>query len=290
MLKYNDLCKRLAGEYGGGEARAMVRTVLEDCFGMTYTEAVTGGVERLNEDECSRLDSMICRMENGEPVQYVTGKAWFDGRMLSVNPGVLIPRPETEELCRWIIEDTRNTENRQTRILDIGTGSGCIAITLALGIAHSYVTAWDISGDALRTAAENAKETGAEVTLCMRDALAAAEETGGGSNRLWDVIVSNPPYICISEAADMSRNVLEHEPETALFVPDSNPLKFYKAIAAYAMKTLTTGGRLYFELNCAYAAETAAMLAGMGFTEVEIRKDAFGKDRMCRATAPQQTI
>ncbi|NPD93239.1 peptide chain release factor N(5)-glutamine methyltransferase [Xylanibacter muris] len=289
MLKYNDLWKRLTPEYGEGEAKAIVRAVLEDAFGITYTEAVTGAVERLNTDDCSRLDKMLCRMECGEPVQYVTGKAWFDGRMFSVNPSVLIPRPETEELCRWIVEDRRKTGNGPSRILDIGTGSGCIAITLALGIAQADVTAWDISREALRTAKANANAMGAGINFGIRDVLVAAEETSRtGYCCKWDVIVSNPPYICAKEATEMSRNVLEYEPETALFVPDDNPLKFYKAIAAYAKKTLFPEGNIYLELNHAYAAETAMLLTDMGFTGVETRKDAFGKDRMCRATAPRQ--
>ena len=280
-MKYEKLWRRLSGIYEIDEAKTIVRWVLDEKFGLSLTNIVCGKLDELTEEECIVLEKTMLRLEQGEPVQYVLGVAEFCGRRFHVEPGVLIPRPETGELCRWISQKNRPSVTSQ--ILDVGTGSGCIAITLALEIPEAKVTAWDISEEALRIAQKNAEALETEVTFEKRDALDHSLLTNHYSLPLWDVIVSNPPYVCQKEAAGMERHVLEHEPHLALFVPDDDPLRFYCAIAKYALKTLKPNGLLYFELNPLYARETEAMVRRIGFAETEIKQDMFGKQRFLKA-------
>ena len=317
MKTYQQLWQSLTPLYDAGEAQAIVRTVLDVEYGMTLTDIIGGKVNELSADESIKLEEIVCRLQKGEPVQYVLGQADFAGRTFHVEPGVLIPRPETAELCQWIEEDmagksTVSSEDSPQatddarQILDICTGSGCIAITLGLNIPNSEVTGWDISEDALRIAQGNVKMLKARnVRIEYQDALAlqkAAEtdneklkvnadkevvkpkgEAKTPSTQKWDMIVSNPPYICEKEKADMEKNVLEHEPSIALFVPDEDPLKFYRAIAEYASSALKPGGALYFEINPIYEKETRKMLEELGFKDIETKEDAFGKKRMMKA-------
>lgn len=347
-MTYNQLWKRLTAIYNEREAQAIVRTVLDALFGMSLTDICLGKVTQLSADDTTRLEKIIQRLEKSEPVQYVLGAEWFAGRLFSVAPGVLIPRPETEDLVKWACDEAKEKEKEDNSkeergkeekedskkgeaqkkeekplssplkekkeglrkeeeaskkeeqlqssplknnkevskkgeeaphpsILDIGTGSGCIAITVALALPQARVTAWDISPDALAIAAGNAHKLGASVRFEHQDALSAPDDEAR-----WDVIVSNPPYICDRERADMSDNVLSYEPELALFVPDSDPLLFYRAIARYASKALKPGGRLLFETNTAYAHEVAQAMADEGFTAIEVRNDCFGKPRMVK--------
>lgn len=347
-MTYNQLWKRLTAIYNEREAQAIVRTVLDALFGMSLTDICLGKVTQLSADDTTRLEKIMQRLEKSEPVQYVLGAEWFAGRLFSVAPGVLIPRPETEDLVKWACDEAKEKEKEDNSkeerskeekedskeeeaskkeeqnlsspskeekeglrkeeeaskkeeqllssplknnkevskkgeeaphpsILDIGTGSGCIAITVALALPQARVTAWDISTDALAIAAGNAHKLGASVRFEHQDALSAPDD-----KERWDVIVSNPPYICDSERADMSDNVLSYEPELALFVPDSDPLLFYRAIARYASKALKPGGRLLFETNTAYAHEVAQAMADEGFTAIEVRNDCFGKPRMVK--------
>lgn len=275
-MTYTDLWRTLAPIYGDGEAKAIVRMVLEVRFGLTLTELYCGGVERLSDEDSRLLQALMERLRGGEPVQYVLGEADFCGRTFGVAPGVLIPRPETEELCRWIEEERHGFEGR---ILDVGTGSGCIAITLALDLKAANVTAWDISEEALHIAKTNAERLHAKVCFCQQDALNPPAD-----EHQYGVIVSNPPYICDRERGDMAANVLDHEPHTALFVPDSDPLRFYRAIASYALRALRPGGSLYFEINPLYAGELEVMLRGLQYNKVELRRDQFCKWRMAKAT------
>lgn len=275
-MTYDELWRRLAAVYDAGEAKAIVRMVLDERFGLSATDVYCGKVTQLSSDEQAELEKIMLRLEQAEPVQYVLGWANFCNRPFSVAPGVLIPRPETEELCSWITEDVGNRQ--QPAILDIGTGSGCIAISLALDIKGSAVSAWDISTDALRIAKENAARLGADINIMKQDALTPPQDADR-----WDVIVSNPPYICEKEKAEMERNVLDKEPAIALFVPDNDPLLFYRAIALYGTKALKPKGMLFFEINAAYAAETCNMLRQLGYVDVEARNDLFGKARMVRA-------
>ena len=300
-MTYNQLWKRLTVIYNEREAQAIVRTVLDALFGMSLTDICLGKVTQLSADDTTRLEKIMQRLEKSEPVQYVLGSEWFAGRLFDVAPGVLIPRPETEDLVKWTCDEAKEKEKEKEdnskeergkeekevskkgeeaphpSILDIGTGSGCIAITVALALPQAHVTAWDISTDALAIAAGNAHRLGASVRFEHQDALSAPDD-----EERWDVIVSNPPYICDRERADMSDNVLSYEPELALFVPDSDPLLFYRAIARYASKALKPGGRLLFETNTAYAHEVAQTMANEGFTAIEVRNDCFGKPRMVK--------
>ena len=372
-MTYNQLWKRLTAIYNEREAQAIVRTVLDALFGMSLTDICLGKVTQLSADDTTRLEKIMQRLEKSEPVQYVLGAGWFAGRLFDVAPGVLIPRPETEDLVKWACDEAKEKEKEDNSkeergkeekevskkgeapqkeeqllssplkeeeeglrkgkdasqkeeqllssplkeeeeglrkgedapqkeeqhlssllksnkevsekgeevphpsILDIGTGSGCIAITVALALPQARVTAWDISTDALAIAAGNAHRLGASVRFEHQDALSAPDDEA-----CWDVIVSNPPYICDRERADMSDNVLSYEPELALFVPDSDPLLFYRAIARYASKALKPGGRLLFETNTAYVHEVAQAMANEGFTAIEVRNDCFGKQRMVK--------
>ena len=280
MKTYQEFWQSLTPLYDAGEAQAIVRTVLDVEYGMTLTDIICGKVNELSSDEERNLEEIIARLQNGEPVQYVLGKADFAGRTFHVEPGVLIPRPETAELCQWIEEEVSSLKaDERKQILDICTGSGCIAITLGLNIPNSEVTGWDISEDALRIAQGNVEMLKARnVRIEYQDALMLpkAAETA-------DIIVSNPPYICEKEKADMEKNVLEHEPSIALFVPDEDPLKFYRAIAEYASSALKSEGALYFEINPIYEKETREMLEELGFKDIETKEDAFGKKRMMKA-------
>lgn len=277
-MTYNEIWRRLLDVYDDAEAKAVTRLLLESGFGMNFTDVVCGGVERLDAEDVERLQVMISRLMKNEPLQYVLSEAEFGGRIFHVRSGCLIPRPETEELCGWIVDDYRQQyePGKKTRLLDVGTGSGCIAITLALDMEDAEVTAWDISDETIAIAAENAERLGADVNFEKCDAL---NVMSGGD---WDIIVSNPPYICDNERTGMARNVLDYEPHTALFVPDSAPLLFYSAITKYAATSLNKGGGLYFELNHLYAEDTRDMMLGMGFADVEIKNDQFGKPRFAR--------
>lgn len=277
---FRTLRTRLAAVCPDGEAQAIVFLVLEKLFGLSRTDILMGGLERLTAEQTAELEQVMLRLERGEPVQYVLGVADFDGMTLGVAPGVLIPRPETEELVEWIAEDFKSA--KRLRILDIGTGSGCIALSLARRFTDASVTAWDISDDALRIASANAERLGLDVEFKKRDALCTEVAEADVAN--YDIIVSNPPYICEKERVDMDNNVLQHEPATALFVPDNDPLLFYRAISDLAQKMLRSGGGLYFEINREYGKETAGMMSAMGFDSVELRKDFMENDRMVKGT------
>lgn len=295
-MTYHDICQRLTPLYGPQEAKAMTRMLLEDLFSLSFADILCGATEHLSDADTLRLQQSVARLLDAEPLQYVTGTAFFCGHPFHVAPGVLIPRPETE----WIVDTAVGlVTSSAPRILDIGTGSGCIAtsISLALVDKHCYTEAWDISEDALRIAADNAERLGAEVKFRRHDALRLeedfpAEENQGGAEALsdtnaaaesWNIIVSNPPYICNREAADMHANVLRHEPHLALFVPDTDPLLFYRAIARYAMRSLRKGGWLLFECNTLYAHDTAQMASDMGFATSVVEDDCFGKPRFVKA-------
>lgn len=278
-MKYEDIWKPLVCRYGEKEAKAITRYLLEVGYGLSMTDILCGATEQLPPDE---MGENLRRLLKGEPVQYVVGKAEFGGRTFKVTPDVLIPRPETYELCQWVVEEKREErrEERDFSVLDIGTGSGCIAITLALDIPDAQVEAWDISEGALSIARQNVEDLHAHVDFKQVNVLSSLPKQGGPE---WVFIVSNPPYICKKEAASMEQHVLDHEPHQALFVPDEDPLVFYKAIGQYACHALANHGCLFFEINPLYATEITKMLDEMGFFEIETRKDQFGKVRFVRA-------
>ena len=313
-MTYSEIWHRIATSYDDGEARAIARILIEELFGLSYADIVCGATEQLSADDTLRLDTAVRRIEQGEPLQHVLGYADFCGNRFCVNSSVLIPRPETE----WLVDEgaklmsdgstpTDIKKLNSKRILDIGTGSGCIAISLKLRLGDAYVEAWDISEEALRTAQDNADALKAEVVFRKRDALRAEGECLQGGALVssapseqamdyeasttaapWDLIVSNPPYICDSERSAMDDNVLLHEPHTALFVPDDDPLRFYRAIARYALLTLNIGGSLLFECNTRYAEATGKMLSDMGFEEVTVSDDCFNLPRFVRGSSPSQ--
>ena len=284
-MTYNELWRQLTQVYDDYEAKAIARMVYEVRFGLMPSDLFIGKDTQLSTDDQKLLAEITQRLLTGEPIQYVLGEAEFGGRTFHVEPGVLIPRPETYELCQWIMEERRGKkeEGRNTSILDIGTGSGCIACTLAAELADAEVTAWDISDDALRIATENAKRTNVHVSFEKVDVLNTSLLNRERPATGLDIIVSNPPYICNKERATMERNVLEHEPELALFVPDDAPLLFYRTIARFAAKTLNPGGALYFEINPLYVSEMQQMLSKEGFSHTEIRNDQFGKQRFTKS-------
>lgn len=293
-MTYSEIWHRIATSYDDGEARAIARILIEELFGLSYADIVCGATEQLSADDTLRLDTAVRRIEQGEPLQHVLGYADFCGNRFCVNGSVLIPRPETE----WLVDEGAKlmgatATSSPKRILDIGTGSGCIAISLKLRLGDAYVEAWDISEEALRTAQDNADALKAEVVFRKRDALVSSAPTEQAMDSInyseanilaapWDLIVSNPPYICNSERSAMDDNVLLHEPHTALFVPDDDPLRFYRAIAHYALLTLNIGGSLLFECNTRYAEATGKMLRDMGFEEVTVSDDCFNLPRFVR--------
>ena len=270
-------------------------------YGLTMTDIIGGAVETLDE---SRLNEQLRRLQAGEPVQYVLGRTFFCGHEFRVRPGVLIPRPETEELvgvacdrvARYGERSGRSDgegSGRAVRILDIGTGSGCIAISLALAIPDAQVEAWDISDEALAIARENAHRLGAKVTFKKNDILKGngapslwrglGEAVGEASGEAVSLIISNPPYICEKERKDMEQRVLDHEPSLALFVPDDDPLLFYRAIAEYATRALTPKGLLLFEINPLYKDAMEEMLLSLHFHDIVFHEDQFGKIRFCES-------
>lgn len=272
-MTYEQLWHRLTPIYEAGEAKAIVRNVLEMQFHLSFADILCGKVTELSADNQAELEKIMVRLEKSEPMQYVLGTAFFYGRPFHVDPGVLIPRPETTELCQWIIEAPK-----EGSILDIGTGSGCIAITLAIELPQSHVSAWDISEEALTIAKANASALNAHINFEKQDALAPHID-----ERKWDIIVSNPPYIEPKERREMERNVLEYEPTIALFAPENNPIAFYQSIGNYAAQTLLPGGLLYFELNPLTANAVGFYLENIGFKDIEYREDQFHKQRFLKA-------
>ena len=242
-----------------------------DMLGLDALDIYMGKDIILSSKEMQKLNGILARLLNFEPIQYIQGTARFLERSYHVAPGVLIPRPETEELVEVMLREIPS----DARILDIGTGSGCIAISLSKAFPNAKVTAWDLSEDALCIARRNNDDLQASVCFVKQDVLAWR----GDGGQCYDVIVSNPPYITESEKQEMERNVLDWEPFSALFVPNNDPLLFYRRIGELGRMMLVDGGRLYFEINRAYGEATAMMLCGQGYTGIRILKDISGNDR-----------
>lgn len=272
-MRYNEMWQQLCPPYDPREAQAVVRLLLEMKFGLSMMDLICGAAASLPEAEITPL---LARLQAGEPVQHVMGEAEFGPRRVLVNGDVLIPRPETFALCQWILQE--NELNKPLHALDIGTGSGCIACTLAAERPAWQVDALDVSAKALAVARQNAARWQVDIHFIQGDALALAPE----AEPRYELMVSNPPYICQRERAAMEPLVLLHEPSEALFVPDHQPLLFYEAIARYAATALTEGGKLYFEINTLYLKELKTMLAHEGFEQIEVRLDPFDKPRFVR--------
>lgn len=262
---------RLQPYYTAEEVSALSRIVCCDLLGQAPTDYYLGKDIVLSSKKEQELEDILQRLSRFEPLQYIEGRTLFLGREFWVAPGVLIPRPETEELVELMLKEIP----ADARILDVGTGSGCIAISLAKALPDALVTAWDVSPEALSVARANARKLQADVRFVECDVLACQVDKAG----LYDVIVSNPPYVTEAEKADMEPNVLQWEPSLALFVPDDDPLRFYRRIAVLGRDMLADGGRLYFEINRAYGREMVEMLRTMGYVGVRVEKDLSQNDR-----------
>lgn len=269
---FNDSIDRLTPLYGKQEAKSLVFLIFENIFLLSRTEVLVGK-ELKKSDKIPTLELILNRLLNSEPLQYIIGTTEFYGNIFEVNPSVLIPRPETEELVQLIILENKN--QTPISIIDIGTGSGCIAISLKKEIPQAQVYAADISKEALDTATKNAILNKVDIDFLELDILSKETILPETS-----IIVSNPPYVMHSEKALMQSNVLNFEPHLALFAEDSDPLIFYKAITEKALKYLLPKGKIYFEINEQFGKETAELLIQAGFSNVKILKDLSGKDRM----------
>ncbi|NCT95614.1 MAG: peptide chain release factor N(5)-glutamine methyltransferase [Chitinophagaceae bacterium] len=273
----------LAGElgrlYDEREARTITQMVMEYLTGLSRTDQLVRKMEVLTASQEASFTKMRTQLLASMPVQYVLGEAWFAGMRFLVNEFTLIPRPETEELVQWMVDTVRENAIQPGRLLDIGTGSGCIPITLAKQLPGWEISAIDISAGAIETAKENARILDARVAFSSMDILDTASQLQLPS---YSIIVSNPPYVPLEEKNSMAKHVLDYEPHTALFVPDSDPLLFYRAIAAMALQKLEPGGWLFFEISDAQGLAVVSLLEHMQF-RVECRKDLMGRDRMIRA-------
>lgn len=272
---------RLAPVAGEREARASLRMIFEAVKGWTPVDVAIKGGDPVSPFVIGKVDDIINRMLTHEPIQYILGEAWWYGLRLKVSPAVLIPRPETAELVDLIVKEFSGRSD--LRVADICTGSGCIAIALARNLPFSQVTAIDISSDALAVARENAALLRTpSVTFLEADATDPASLPSAG----FDIIVSNPPYIAEDERGSMDKNVLLYEPHAALFVPDTDPLLFYRAIAAYGLTHLADHGRIFFEINPIYADRLAAHMRDAGWAHVLLTRDIHGTYRFLSATRP----
>lgn len=276
MKRFHNIIGRLTALYDEHEARALAQCLFEERFGLGLADLAADADERLDDEQSALLEVLVDRLCQAEPIQYVLGKTTFCGCTLNVNPSVLIPRPETSQLVN-MMTGAPECQRQGAAILDIGTGSGAIAIALAHALPQVSVAAWDISEEALQMATANARLNKVDVSFCLQDALRAPKD-----ERLWDVIVSNPPYVCLSEKNQMERNVLDYEPALALFVNDDDPLLFYRAIGRYAAHALRPGGSLHFEINPLFAGLLEALLREQGFEEIKISDDYFGKKRFAK--------
>lgn len=267
----------LAAHYPAGEIDAFIRIIFEKLMRYSAVDLAMHASDTLPEPVARKIDDITARLIEREPIQYILDDAYFYGLHFHVSRGTFIPRPETERLVDMVAGENTASD---LQVLDIGTGCGCIAIALARTLKFPMVTATDISATALEVARRNALELKAHVGFKQADILA----TPTPSNPTYDIIVSNPPYIAISEREAMDRNVLDYEPHEALFVGDDNPLLFYKAIAAYAIAALKKGGRLYLEINPRFASDVERLLDATGFTAIDTERDYTGKLRFTTAT------
>lgn len=263
-------------QYPAEEIAPLAKEMLVSVFGFTASRLYAGKDNDFSSKEREQLEDILDRLSRHEPIQYIVGEVCFGGMPFKVTPGVLIPRPETAELIEWVVSDMK--DETSFSVLDIGTGSGCIPVSLAARLPQAVVHAWDISEEALQVAAENARINHVSVQYRHQDVFQPCP-----ADERFRVIVSNPPYIAEKEKQEMEANVLQWEPGLALFVPDEDPLRFYRRIAEVGQTLLELDGNLYFEINRNYGPETVSLLRQMGYAAVELRKDIFGNDRMVKA-------
>jgi len=274
---FEQYVKSLSSVYERGEAEVIARMMFEERAGLRSADIFLRGDESMNEVKANDLAWKLLRLMKGEPTQYVLGFCYFYGMKLRVNKHVLIPRPETEELVEWIINE--NKSGKGLKILDIGTGSGCIAIALKKNLPQAEVSALDISEDAMKLAKENAELSGASVNFIHGDILDSQLRIAGSR---FNIIVSNPPYIIESEKSSLHKNVLDYEPHEALFVSDESPLTFYAAIINFADLHLSEGGVVYFEVNPLFADAIASLLRDKKFSGIQVKQDLSGIKRMVK--------
>lgn len=267
----------LSSLYPEEEVQSFFVILLDHLLGYSRLDSVVRSSEIISEEHMAGFNNAVSRLQQHEPIQYITGTTLFYDLPFKVNRHTLIPRPETEELVAWIIEDAK--EKKSLEILDIGTGSGCIAVSLAKNLENSRVSALDISSETIDVAQANAQVNDIQVTFIQKDIL--QESTLPES---YDIIVSNPPYVRELEKKEMEQNVLDYEPELALFVSNEDPLVFYRKITQFAKDHLKVGGFLFFEINEYLSKEMTVLLSSNGFRDIVVRKDIFGKDRMVKGT------
>jgi len=276
-LKY--INKQLVDLYPETEIRSFWLLIMEQLTGCSRMEILTNKNNILSAEQNQKVKTIIERLKKAEPIQYILGETEFFSLPFYVDENVLIPRPETEELVDWVLNDNQNCKGK---ILDIGTGSGCIAISLAKNLPNAHVTAFDISEEAIAVAKRNASRNEVEVNFQPVDVL-SPDFFKKEDSETFDIIISNPPYVCEREKAGMQTNVLKYEPHLALFVDDNDPLLFYRQIALFAHQHLISNGKLFFEINQAYGKKTVKLLVDLGFSDVCLRKDISGKNRMIKA-------
>ncbi|MPM54137.1 Release factor glutamine methyltransferase [bioreactor metagenome] len=261
--------------FSPNEINSLTRLILEKEFSIPLADILTCKFNNLSDAEMQRLSEIVGKLKNSELIQYILGETDFFGLTFYLDDSVLIPRPETEELVQWIVDSVKN---EPLKILDIGTGSGCIAVTLAKKLPFAEVHAWDISRDALGVARKNADKNGVHLFLAEKDILQESV-----SDEKFDIVVSNPPYVTEFEKGEMQENVLNFEPHLAMFVPDQNALVFYEKIADFALKNLNKGGKLFFEINREKGDQIEMLLQQRGFRNIERQKDISGNERMIKA-------
>ncbi|MDB5230048.1 MAG: prmC [Chitinophagaceae bacterium] len=277
----SELSEVLQSIYDNREAANIASMVMEHITGLGKGERIIRKNEDLSAEQIQQFINIEHRLLEHEPVQYIIGTAWFMGLPFFVNNAVLIPRPETEELVEWIVEENRKSKTENRKLLDIGTGSGCIPVSIKKKLPGLNVSAIDLSTEALKVAGKNAQDLKTAIQLIQSDILSEDEWDQFG---VYDIIVSNPPYIAKAESAGMQKNVLHHEPHLALFVENDDPLVFYRKIADFSKNHLPANGILYFEVSETLANDVADLLQKKGFKKIEIRKDLQGKDRMIKAS------
>lgn len=283
-LKHTFLTE-LDGQYPKEEINSFFYLLVNHILYLNKIEVALDPNFYVNNSVTEFFKNALAELKSEKPIQYIIGSTEFYGLPFTVNKNTLIPRPETEELVDWIVKDAQKTNLQPTTILDIGTGSGCIAISLAKNLPSAEVYAIDISEKALQVAKQNAKQNGVTVHFIEADILSSDTNLNTTKDLRFDIIVSNPPYIRNLEKVEIKKNVLDYEPHTALFVNDENPLIFYKAIADFAKKNLKKEGKLYLEINQYLGKETISLLQNKGFKNTELRKDLFGNDRMLKASS-----
>ena len=273
------ITEELNSLYPEGEIKGFIRLIMESACGLSLTQMATEQLKEISTDGRARITEIVERLKKYEPIQYILGETEFFGLRFNVNPSVMIPRQETEELVDWVL---KTNPGNGIHVCDIGTGSGCIAISLKKNRRDLKVTAFDISEDAIGIAGENAVRNHVEINFLCKDIL----KPEGLNGTDYEIIVSNPPYVRESEKILMSRNVLDYEPGSAIFVPDSDPLRYYRFISLFASEKLLTGGFLFLEINEALENETVSLLNSR-FCNIEVRNDLNGKPRMIKAQKPE---